>query len=377
MSSIIKKCTSEYVNNADFRKYFNFSKIMEELILMEPGYDNPAPIARYDIFYSKDFKFCELNGDGTSAMNEANTLEQIFLESDIISQLGKKYEIRYNELFLSWLDELLNIYREFGGAGKPNIAIADFMGLGSNEEFDTFKEIFEEQGYKTVICDPREMVYKNGKLYVNDMNIDLVYRRAVNKEIESRVEEVTDLIEAYRERAVCVVGPFRSQIMHNKIFFEVLWNKHATSFLNKSEREYIKKHIPETFSLNSETMVLVLDHKDKYVIKPKDYYAGKGVICGLDCSEEKWLSELEKCVTSGNFLIQEFCNFTNRQMPVVQNGKFEFLQFKTTLGLFVYKGKYKGLYSRVGRENVIAGIKESITLPSFVYTEKTDAKFNI
>jgi len=137
LTAIIEKCTTEFLNNPSFRKYFGYSKIMEELILIDPGYKNPAPIARFDLFYQKgNFKLCELNGDGTSAMNEANTLEQIFLESRIINELQKDYEIYYHELFLSWLKELLNIYREFGGNETPNIAITDFMGLGTNEEFE-------------------------------------------------------------------------------------------------------------------------------------------------------------------------------------------------------------------------------------------------
>jgi glutathionylspermidine synthase len=370
MSAIIGKCTDEYLNNPSFRKYFGYSEIMEDLILIDPGYNNPVPIARFDLFYSDNFKFCELNGDGTSAMNEANTLEKIFMESSIIKKLVESYDISYNELFVSWLNELLKLYREFGGTGKPNIAITDFLGLGSNEEFDTFKEIFEQQGFKTVICDPREFKYHKGELYFNDIKIDLVYRRAVNKEVESRISEVSDLIMAYREKAVCVVGPFRSQIMHNKIFFEILWNEEAIGFLNEKERKFIKEHVPKTFSLNHENLFRATDFKDNYVIKPKDYYAGKGVVCGLDCSEEEWIAELNNALESGNCIIQEFSNFTSIKLPVITAGKIEFMNFKTTLGVFVYNGKLQGLYSRVGRENVIAGIKESITLPSLLYKRK-------
>jgi len=371
LTDIIKKCTYQYLKDPSFRQYFGYSEIMEDLILTDPNYNNPVPIARFDLFYDGNFKLCELNGDGTSAMNEANTLEQIFSESRIIAELRKNYDISYYELFLSWLEVLLEIYREFGGSGRPVIAIADFLGLGSNEEFDTFKSIFEEQGYKTMICDPRDMLYKNGKLYVEDVQIDLVYRRAVNREVELRIDEVRDLIQAYKDNAVCVVGPLRSQIMHNKIFFEILCDEKKTSFLNSTEREFIKKHIPETFSLNENALQKVIGNKDKYIIKPKDLYAGKGVVCGLDCDNEKWGREVQEALDKGGFLIQEFCNFTRMKLPVVQNNDFEFTEFKTTLGLFVYNGKFSGLYSRVGRKNIIAGIEESITLPSFVYTKRS------
>jgi hypothetical protein len=367
MMSIIIKCTDEYLRNPDFRKYFEFSKIMEELILIDPGYQNPVPVARLDIFYADDYKFCELNGDGTSAMNETNTLERIFTESAIIKNLRKNYKISYYELFVSWLRELLETYKEFGSTNKPNIAITDFSGLGSNEEFDTFKAVFEKEGYKTIICDPREMKYKNGKLYFENTQIDLIYRRAVNKEIELRIDELTEFIKAYKDNAVCVVGPFRSQIMHNKRFFEILCDENKTIFFSSEERDFINKHIPKTYSLNESTLQKALQNKDKYLIKPDDMYAGKGVVCGIDVDYKNWQEELNKAVENGNFLLQEFCNFTQKRLPVITGNNIIFEDFKTTLGLFTYNGKLSGLYSRVGRKNVIAGVAESITLPSFVY----------
>jgi hypothetical protein len=370
MMSIIKRCTDEYIHNPIFRKYFGFSKVMEELILINPGYQNPVPVARLDIFYGDDYKFCELNGDGTSAMNETNTLEHIFTESAIIQNLQKDYEISYYELFVSWLRELLAIYKEFGGTNKPNIAIVDFSGLGSNEEFDTFKDVFEREGYKTIICDPREMKYINGKLYLEEIQIDLIYRRAVNKEIELRVEEVTGFIQAYKENAVCMVGPFRSQIMHNKRFFEILCDQNKTTFLSSEERDFINKHIPKTHLLNKHLLPKALQNKDDFLIKPDDLYAGKGVLCGVDVDYETWQEELSKALKNGNFLLQEFCNFTKKSLPVIAGDDITFEDFKTTLGLFVYNGNLSGLYSRVGRKNVIAGIAESITLPSFVYKKK-------
>jgi len=370
MMNIIKKCTEEYLKNPTFRKFFDYSQIMEELILVDPGFQNPVPVARFDLFYDKDYKFCELNGDGSSAMNETNTLEQIFSESEIIKELRRDYEISYYELFNSWLTQLLKIYEEFGGTRKPNIAIVDFLGLGSNEEFDTFKKAFEEQGYKTIICDPRDMRYEDGKLFAEGIRIDLIYRRAVNREVELRIDEVSDFIQAYKDKAVCVVGPFRSQIMHNKIFFEILCNEEKTSFLNSEEREFIKKHIPETYVLNENILLKAINNKNKFLIKPKDMYGGKGVICGLDCNNENWNKELNEAVESGDYLLQEFCNFTKKIIPEVINNKFEFSEFKTTLGLFIYNEEFSGLYSRVGKKNVIAGIEESITLPNFIFNKK-------
>jgi hypothetical protein len=365
MMNIIGKCTNEYLMNPEFRKYFGFSEQMEELILCDPGYDIPAPITRLDIFYDGEFKFCELNGDGTSAMNEANTLERIFMESEIIGELKKKYKLGYYELFQSWLIELLEIYRIFGGRNKPNIAIIDFLGLGTIEEFEVFKSVFEENGYKTVICDPRELKYQNGKLFYHDFKIDLIYRRAVNREVEKRLAEVPDFIKAYKDKAVCVVGPFRSQIMHNKIFFSLLSDPGKTSFLNDEERNFIEQHIPKTWPMSNAPQD-VWQNKDCYLIKPRDLYGGKNVICGLDCSISEWQHLLREHAEKEEILIQEFCNFTTRELPIWKENEFKFEPYKTTLGLFCYNGNFRGLYSRVSQKNVIAGVRDSITLPSLI-----------
>ncbi|MCL2606799.1 MAG: carboxylate--amine ligase, partial [Coriobacteriia bacterium] len=71
--TILKKVIRQYLNNPSYRRLFDFSEQLEELILADPGYDSAIPIIRIDIFYdevSGDFKFCEFNTDGSSAMNE-------------------------------------------------------------------------------------------------------------------------------------------------------------------------------------------------------------------------------------------------------------------------------------------------------------------
>ena len=66
---IFEKVIREYLENPEYRKVFPFSDELQELILTDRGYKTLLPIARFDIFYNEDngdFKFCEINTDGTS-----------------------------------------------------------------------------------------------------------------------------------------------------------------------------------------------------------------------------------------------------------------------------------------------------------------------
>ena len=76
---IFQKIIREYLDNPAYRKLFPFSPELEELILTPRLYDSLLPIARFDIFYNEEngsFRFCEINTDGTSAMNEDYVLNQ-------------------------------------------------------------------------------------------------------------------------------------------------------------------------------------------------------------------------------------------------------------------------------------------------------------
>lgn len=375
MFSIIRKTTKEYCHNHKFRRKFPFSPIMQDMIQIEPGYSNPVPIARFDIFYNSkdDFKFCELNGDGTSAMNETNSLEKAILNSNILTEIFPDYQFTYFELFESWLKELLQIYRQWGGKNKPVIAIVDFESLGTVEEFRKFQEVFQTAGYQTYIVDPRKFSYNQGNLLYKNVKIDLVYRRAVNREIEKHRDEIEDFQAAYRDKAVCVVGPYRSQIMHNKAFFAILKDEKNHYLFNNDELEFIKKHIPQTFLLNNKKIRdFALQNKYKLVLKPMDYYAARNVAIGVDSDIKSWEKLIDNALQTKNYLIQEFCPPPEQKL-LSESGNFavdnlnpKLESFKNTLGLFVYNGKFKGIYHRIGRKNVIASNSEAIVRPNII-----------
>lgn len=368
MISITNKLTKAYLENEEFRKYFGFSKLLEELILVENGYDINVPIGRFDIFFKDydNFKFCELNTDGSSAMNEDNQLAQILLESQALKDFGKQYKLNYFELFFSWVDESIKIYNKYTGEDKkPNVAIVDFIESATTFEFEEFKKSYEERGYNCIIVDPRHLKYKDGNLYHEDYKIDLVYRRIVTFELIERSEEIKDFIQAYKDKAVCVIGSIRSQIVHNKIVFKILHDEFTLNLLSPEEQDFVKNHIPHTGIFGGGISVFnkILNNKEKYIMKPFDLNASRGVYTGRDFSQEEWE---EKLLESWNkdYLYQEYCDPYTRDFVVYENGEAVVKEFKQIIGLFLYNEKLAGLYARIGENNIISGLTEYYTLPN-------------
>jgi len=334
-------------------------------------------MGRFDIFYNLDgsFQFCELNADGSSGMVEARELQRVIGESDAAQELKKSYSLKGFELFDSWAEALLVNYKEFSNSEeKPQIAIIDWFKGDPPSEFIEFKKTFESFGCKTVIASPEELVYIDNKLYYGDFKIDCVYRRAVTWEIIEHQDKVQDFIHAYLDGNVCVVGPLRSQVIHNKIIFAILHDPVKTSFLSEEERAFVKNHIPYTAIFNVENNNLVefvVNNKDELVLKPMDQYASKGVCIGLDFTREEW-ERVVKEEAKEEYILQEFCKIPKLPMVMVVDKDVNFVENNYLIGLFMYNEKLQGLYTRTGTKNIIGSIVECYTVPSFIVEDKSN-----
>ncbi|WP_422486647.1 glutathionylspermidine synthase family protein [Gudongella sp. DL1XJH-153] len=370
MMEIGDKVTDRYIHDSVFRKKFGFPDFIEEMILRENKYDIHVPIGRFDVFYKdkENFKFCELNTDGSSAMNEDNTIGSILLRSRAMEDFGREHSIRNPELIKSWVEESIKIFKKWDKTEKnPNIAIVDFVESGTSTEFKLFKEAYEAAGYNCIIADPRDLEYRDGSLYHKEYKIDLVYRRIVTFELIEKHEQVSDFISAYMDDAVCVVGTIRSQVVHNKIFFRILHDQDTVEGLNEEQREFIRQHVPFTGLFRGDKKVFdeVFYNKDKYIIKPLDMNASQGVFAGRDFGKEEWEDILEDAFNT-DYIYQEFVDPYEREYVVFEDGQFKSRKLGSIIGIFIYNKEYKGLYTRLGAESIISGVTEYYTVPNII-----------
>lgn len=366
--SISNKVTNHYVENKEFRKKFGFPEFIEELIQVDNGYDVNVPIGRFDIFYKdmENFMFCEINTDGSSAMNEDNTIGRILLETEGLKDFGEVYELDYFELIDSWVEESIKLLRKFDpDESLHNVAIVDFVESGTSAEFEEFMKSYKRHGHNCIIADPRDLTYRDGKLYKDEYRIDMVYRRIVTFELIEKKDQIPDFLEAYKNRAFCCIGSIKSQVVHNKIIFKILHDEDTLELLTEEEREFVKNHIPVTglFEGDMEVFEMVLNNKDKYIMKPMDMNASQGVFAGKDLNYGEWKSRLVQ-VWNTDYIYQEFYNPIRRDHIVFKDGKPEIEDFKSIVGMFIYNEEFQGLYTRISKNNIISGITDYYTMPN-------------
>ena len=376
---IFYKVMEEYRKNPEYRKLFGFEERLEQLILRKPTYECPLPIARIDIFLNEetgDFKFCEFNTDGTSAMNEDRELNIAIQRTKAYQQLSEEYELTSYELFDTWVDTFLQIYDTYENKREhPRVAIVDFMENATEMEFRIFAESFRKRGVAAEICEIRNLVYGDGVLYSPEGNqIDAIYRRAVTSDIMSHYEEVKDFVTAVENGDVCLIGDFQTQIPHNKVLYKILHLPQTKSFLTEEECRFVEAHVPKTYSIHDKRLKTeeVLEEKNRWILKPEDSYGSQGVHAGVECDSEEWKEYFleQRMNENSTYLIQEFCLPYQTQNIDLVEGDTEFFPVYNLTGLFAYGGKFAGVYSRISKSEIISTQYSEMALPTMIARKK-------
>ena len=375
--TILSKIIREYRTKEDYRKLFMFPRELEELILLPMQYEGFLPMARFDIFYNEetgDFRFCEINTDGSSGMAKELELRRALICNPAHQAVIRQYRLKSFELFDSWIRTFLKLYRTWPKSREhPNVAIMDFMEFATRSDFEEFARRFQEAGLNCEICDIRTVSYRDGVLYSEAGNrIDAIYRRAVTSDVLAHYDEITDFLNAVRDDAVFLAGAFSTQVVHTKWLFHILFLDRTMQILSEEERSFVRAHFPLTSQFSPECMCLeeTIREKDRWILKPMDSYGSKGVYAaGREYGSEEW-ENLCRELYGQEYICQEYCRqyLTYNIDYAWGDGKWH--AYANLPGLFSYDGNFAGVLMRMTEDGkIIANTTYELTVPVFVARE--------
>ena len=219
------------------------------LAAIDPGYQALEVAARLDShLVNGHLHFVQYNADSPTGAGYADALAELFWDIPPVKELRKKYSLARVGSRKHLLQALLKSYKQFGGTKRPNIAIVEFRHSYSSgqSEYELFRDFFRDEGYHVEIVSPEQLEYRNGVLRKGAFEINLVYRRLGVQEFLIRFDLTHPLVQAYRDRAVCVVNSFRSELAHKKAMFGLLTDETMTAKFPAVERKAIRDHVPWT-----------------------------------------------------------------------------------------------------------------------------------
>jgi len=365
--NILDKVTRLYFTRPELREYFYIEKKAAELINVEHRYQKNVMISRPDAFLvNESLRFVEFNCDSPAGCGLCDTTEKIIKETYVFEKMAERYNFKAKRRSEYLLEALLEAYKEFGGKSKnPNIAIVDWEGIRTTNEFQLLQAIFKEKGYDTTIADPRALKLVNGRLEYKGFPIDLIYRRVIFKELLAKVDEVGDFLKADFDGKVCVVNPLRSRLASNKAILAIMTNqKKFREIFTEEENQIIKRHIPwtrrvldmQTFYEGNSVFLKkhIVSHKDHLVLKPGDGYGGKDVMIGRETDDATWANLVSRILRNHeDWVVQRYVEITQMTVPVVNGNTVKMVNKKYNLNPFVFAQRYAGSVARLSDQSVI------------------------
>jgi len=132
--------------------------------------------------------------------------------------------------------------------------------------------------------------------------------------------------------------------------------------LTEEENAFIQRHVPRTVFLNEQDVDLeeVRTNKDAWIIKPTDNYGARDVYAGLSFSQEQWndlITRFANEASGAPFIAQTYIT-PFKTHTLAPDTHIESLNdneidtqgtwYNNLNGLYLYNGKFQGVFSRLG-----------------------------
>jgi len=366
----IRTLGQRLIHDAQLRSHLDLSEEEEEAVRIDCGYGAPDVSARLDGFVNAQgkFRFVEYNADSPGGLGYGDALSDVFTAMPLLNEFRKRYDFYTFPVRSLAFDALLGAYHRWGGAGLPNIAIVDWRGAATYNEFLLFLDYFERRGCKGKIVDPDELEYRNGQLVIADFHVHLLYKRVVVGEFLQKFKLRHPVLQAVRDHAVCMANGFGVQMLFKKSMFAFLSNPEFAHIFAPEVAAALSRHIPWTRKVREckttyhdssvDLVPWILQNREQLVIKPNGEYGGKGVVLGWECDDSRWLAVVQEAL-SGSFVVQERVSVGREVYPSVIDGRLRFDERYFDLDPYVWDGeRVEGCGVRLSRQallNVSAG----------------------
>ncbi len=368
-----------------FRAQFRMLEWENELLAVDPGYPDPSPTSRFDTFFASEDEilFTEYNSETPAGAGYSDALAELFYGLPAFQEFQRRFNVWPIPAKPGVMHALLDSFRHWQGntSDAPRIAILDWREVPTFSEFVIFYDYFRSMGIEARIVDPRDVEYRDGKLMAGDFHITLIYKRVLIGELIERGGMEHPVVQAVRDRAVCMVNSFRCKILFKKASLAVLSDERNAAMFTPDQQAAIARHIPWTRVMEPRKTVFDSDeidlipwasqNKDQLVLKPNDDYGGKGIVLGWTVDQRAWDDAIQTALGSPH-VVQRKVKVPYEAYPGFENNALRVLDRMLDTNPYVAFGAFMhGCLTRISTEalvNVTAG--GGSTVPTFLVEQR-------
>lgn len=382
--SAINRVEKMTLGSAQLQSRIQMLPAEKMLASVDPGYPFLSVTSLLDTnLHNGSLRFTNYAAETPAGVAFGEALDDVFYDAPPVKEFRKKHALSKLGGTKYLLAALLKSYKEFGGKDKkPNIAILEFrqpFQSSDSSEYVLLAEYFRKQGFGAEVVSPDQLEYRNGQLRRGDFSINLIYRRIKVAEFLVRFDLTHPLVRAYRDRAVCIVNSFRSELAQKKALFELLTDDAMVASFPSVERKAIHEFVPWTrlvaqtnTSYQGKTIDLtefILKNRERLVLKPNDHSTDQHEFHGRETDDAGWERALKQALRSP-YVVQEEIAPTTAPFPIYQYGRSEMREMRIDVHPHSFLGKVQGCSSWLSLEGPSGFSSLSGLAPTFVIDPK-------
>lgn len=351
------------------------------LAAVDPGYSHWSVASLMDTQVNNgSVHFTEPQADMPHGMVYGDALSELFYDAPPVKEFRKKNKLSRVGGTKPLLTAILKAWKDFGGKTPPNVAILEFrqpFASMDSHEFTLLVELFRRNGLQAEVVYPEQLEYRNEVLRKGDFNIDVVYRGVRAHDFLMKYDLTHPLMSAYRERRVCVVNSFRTELTRKKALLALLTDDAITESFPLAERKAIKDAIPWTrvvapgrTTYNGQTVDLlefIQKRRENLVLRPNEASSELHSTEGWQVDAGTWDRALRQAVRTP-YVVQERIAPVPISFPIDYYGDMVYRDLNVEVSPHAFMGKIHGCSSKVsapaGTFSTISGLAPTFILES-------------
>jgi len=232
-------------------------------------------------------------------------------------------------------------HRQRRSAPLNTVAIVDLDPHGQflYPEFLLYQSLFGRHGIEALIADPAALRIRQGRLWIGDKPVDMVYNRLTDFYLS--LPESATLLQAYRDDlAVVTPSPHVYGLWADKRNLPLLSDPDQLRALgiNESIVDVLARYVPETVRVTCDKAEVLWAGRKRYFFKPVTGYGSRGAFRGDKLTRRVWAD-----ILSSDYIAQQLVTPTERD--VVTDGERRSL--KVDFRCVAYGGRMQQVSARL------------------------------
>jgi hypothetical protein len=299
--------------------------------------------------WKDSLKFVEPNLSGIGGLHLVPTCDNIV--ADLVLPILKRQAQLHMELGTDIRELLMQeVLDHLEAIGRPAQRICfvepKYAGSGPDEQEALARYYHDRFGLKIMHADPAELSLRDGEVYYNEDQVDLVYRDYAVSDLVSLANQgvdVTPMQALFQQNRI--ISSITAEL-DQKSCWEVLTDPQiAQKYFSPDERQVFRRHIlwtrlvadRQTHLPDGRTgplLAYIRDEREILVLKPNRAYGGEGVLIGPSCTQAEWESALEKAVQDKErWVVQRLASIPVAESPVrEEDGSIHVEPFHVVMG---------------------------------------------